>query len=149
MSELDPGYTGDEQPDTYGGGGAEYGQYETGQEHQSLDQLHQASGSEADYSNQFNVYEQDHAAAENTSFDQGHHVEYSNPSGEHYEESDYTSYDHSAAEADHVFAAEGSESSHTAEYSQLDALQARLDSAFASATEINGGGTAELGVASN
>ena len=55
-----------------------------------------------------------------------------------------------------MFAAEGSESSHTAEYSQLDALQARLETAFESITQINGGGNAagtggaaELGVASN
>ena len=143
MSDYETGDAG------YDGGNDTYANYEAGEQHEALDQLHQVNASEADYNNQFNVYEQDHAAAENTSFDQGHHVEYSNPSGEHYEESDYTSYDHSAAEADHVFAAEGSESSHTAEYSQLDALQARLDSAFASATEINGGGTAELGVASN
>ncbi|WP_327011295.1 hypothetical protein OHA72_30855 [Dactylosporangium sp. NBC_01737] len=155
--ELDPGYTGDDQPDTYGGdGGTDYGQIETGQQHESLDQLHQASGSEADYNNQFNVYEQDHAAAESTSFDQGHHVEYSNPSGEHYEESDFTSYDHSAAESDHVFAAEGSESSHQAEFSTLDALREQLDSAFTSITEGHTGGGAEgtegsagLGVASN
>jgi len=143
MSDYETGDAG------YDGGNDTYANYEAGEQHEALDQLHQVNASETDYNNQFNVYEQDHAAAENTSFDQGHHVEYSNPSGEHYEESDYTSYDHSAAEADHVFAAEGSESSHTAEYSQLDALQARLDSAFASATEINGGGTAELGVASN
>ena len=117
--------------------GADYGHVEAGQEHESLDQLHQVNASEADYNNQFNVYEQDHAAAESTSFDQGHQVEYSNPSGEHYEESDYTSYDHSAAEADHVFAAEGSESSHQAEFSQLDALQAQLDSAFSEATVID------------
>ena len=129
--------------------GADYGHVEAGQEHESLDQLHQVEGSENDYNSQFGVYEQDHAAAESTSFDQGHHVEYTNPNGAHYEESDYTSYDHSAAETDHIFAAEGSESSHTAEYSELDALQARLDTAFASATEINSGGTAELGVASN
>jgi len=116
---------------------SEYGEIETGQEHAEVEQLHQVDASEADYQSQFGVYEQDHAAAESTSFDQGHHVEYSNPSGEHYEESDYTSYDHSAAEADHVFAAEGSESSHTSEYSELDALQARLDSAFASATELH------------
>ena len=143
MSDYETGDAG------YDGGNDTYANYEAGEQHEALDQLHQVNASETDYNNQFNVYEQDHAAAENTSFDQGHHVEYSNPSGEHYEESDYTSYDHSAAEADHVFAAEGSESSHTAEYSQLDALQARLDSAFASATEINSGGTAELGVASN
>ena len=117
--------------------GTDYGHVETGQEHESLDQLHQAQGGEADYNNQFGVYEQDHASAESTSFDQGSHVEYDNPAGAHYEESNFTSYDHNAAETDHVFAAEGSESSHTSEYSELDALQARLDSAFASATELH------------
>jgi hypothetical protein len=145
MSEYDGGDTG-----------AEYGHVEAGADHESLDQLHEVNASEADYNNQFGVYEQDHASAESTSFDQGHHVEYSNPTGEHYEESDFTSYDHSAAESDHVFAAEGSESSHQAEFSQLDALQAQLDSAFTSITEGHTGGGAEgsegsagLGVASN
>ena len=118
-------------------GGDSYGHYEAGQEHESLDQLHQASGSEQDYASQFGVYEADHASAESTSFDQGHHVEYSDPSGAHYEESDYTSYDHSEAETDHVFAAEGSEQYHAAEWNELDVLHAQLDSAFASATEIN------------
>ena len=131
MSEYDGGDTGYD-------GGADYGHAETGQEHESLDQLHQAQGSESDYNNQFNVYEQDHASAENTSFDQGHHVEYDNPNGAHYEEQDYTSYDHSAAETDHVFAAEGSESSHQAESSELDALRHQFDTAFASGTEFHG-----------
>src|SRR5258705_9726122 len=70
MSDIDSGYDG--------GGDVDYGHYQAGQEHGELDQLHQASGSEADYNNQFAVYEQDHAAAESTSFDQGHHVEYDN-----------------------------------------------------------------------
>jgi hypothetical protein len=129
-----------------GGHDVDYNQYQAGQEHGELDQLHQASGSEADYNNQFAVYEQDHAAAENTSFDQGHHVEYDNPNGAHYEEQDYTSYDHSAAETDHVFAAEGSESSHQAEFSNLDALRQQFDTAFASGTEYHGG-EAALGAA--
>ena len=118
---------------------SEYGEIETGEQHESVDQLHQVDASEQDYQSQFGVYEQDHAAAESTSFDQGHHVEYSDPSGAHYEESDYTSYDHSAAEADHVFAAEGSESASSSEFHELDALRAQLDSAFASATVVQGG----------
>jgi hypothetical protein len=126
----------------------DYGHYEAGQEHGELDQLHQEHAGEADYDNQFAVYEQDHAAAESTSFDQGHHVEYDDPHGAHYEESDYTSYDHSAAETDHVFAAEGSESSHQAEYSELDALRQQFDTAFASGSEYHGGG-AELSAVSN
>ena len=116
---------------------SEYGEFETGEQHESVDQLHQVDASQEDYQSQFGVYEQDHAAAESTSFDQGHQVEYTGADGSHYEESDFTSYDHSAAESDHVFAAEGSESSHQAEFSQLDALQARLDSAFAEATVID------------
>ncbi|MET7421876.1 hypothetical protein [Dactylosporangium sp. NPDC005555] len=150
---LDPGYTGSDQPDTYGAGGTDYGQYATGQEHGEVEQLHQTSGGEAGYDNQFAVYEQDHASAEQTSFDQGHHVEYTDPSGAHYEESDFTSYDHSAAESDHVFAAEGSESSHQAEFSTLDALREQIDTVFTSITEGHTGGNAEgssgLGVASN
>jgi hypothetical protein len=144
MSDIETGDTGYDD-------GASYGNYEAGHEQESLDQLHQVNASESNYDNQFNVYEQDHAAAESTSFDQGHHVEYTNPNGAHYEESDYTSYDHSAAETDHIFAAEGSESASTSEYSQLDALQARLESAFTSVTELNtdgATGTAELGTAS-
>jgi Cu2+-containing amine oxidase len=126
--------------DTYDGGNdVDYGHYEAGEQHDALDQLHQASGSESDYNNQYAVYEQDHAAAENTSFDQGRHVEIDNPGGGHYEQTDYTSYDHSAAETDHVFAAEGSESSHQAEFSELDALRERFDTAFAEGTEFHGG----------
>ena len=118
-------------------GGMDYGHVETGQEHESLDQLHQVNASESDYNNQFNVYEQDHASAESTSFDQGRHVEFTGADGSHYEESNFTSYDHSAAESSHIFAAEGSESSHQSEFSQIDALRAQLDSAFAEATVID------------
>jgi len=131
-----------------GGGDVDYGHYEAGQEHDGLDQLHQASGSEADHNSQFGVYENDHAAAESTSLDQGHHVEYDNPAGAHYEESDFTSYDHNAAEQDHVFAAEGSESSHQAEFNELDALRQELDTSFASGTEFHGG-AGDISVASN
>ena len=54
MSDIDTGYDGND---------VDYGHYEAGQEHDALDQLHQEQGHEADYNNQFNVYEQDHAAA--------------------------------------------------------------------------------------
>src|ERR1041384_361505 len=91
-------------------GGDSYGHIEAGENHESLDQLHQASGSEVDYDNQFNVYEQDSARAESTSFDTGSSVEYSDGKGAHYAAQDFTSYDHNEAETDHVFAAEGSES---------------------------------------
>ncbi|MET7418779.1 hypothetical protein [Dactylosporangium sp. NPDC005555] len=118
---------------------SEYGEIETGQEHAEVEQLQQVDASEQDYQSQFGVYEQDHASAESTSFDQGRHVEYTDPSGAHYEETEFTSYDHSAAETDHVFAAEGSESASSSEFHQLDTLRAQLDSAFAQATVVQDG----------
>ena len=117
--------------------GGDYGHYEAGEQHESLDQLHQVDASQEDYQSQFGVFEAEHASAESTSFDQGHHVEYTDPNGAHYEESDFTSYDHSEAETDHVFAAEGSESYSASEYHELDALQAQISSVFASATELH------------
>ena len=145
MSDYETGDAGYD-----GGDGAEYGHFEAGQEHSDLDQLHQAAGSEHDASSQFGVYEADHASAESTEFQQGHHVEYDNPGGSHYESTDYTNYDHDQAESDHIFAAEGSEQSHSAEFSELDALRERLDTAFESGTVLETGGdhAAELGPAS-
>ncbi|WP_433083842.1 hypothetical protein ACQP1P_05865 [Dactylosporangium sp. CA-052675] len=141
MSDYDTGDTG------YDGGGHEvdYGQYDAGQEHGSLDQLHQAQGSEADAQSQFGVYEEDHHNAESTDFAQGHHVEYDAPAAVHYESDDYTNYSHDATSDDHVFAAEGSESSHQAQFSELSALQERFDAAFAEGTQFHAdGGDAQI-----
>jgi len=128
----------------------DYGHFESGQEHDGLDQLHQAEGSEADYNSQFGVYENDHHAAESTDFSQGHHVEYDQAPAVHYESDDYTNFSHDASVDDHVFAAEGSEDSHQAEFGELDALEQRFDAAFAQGTELHtDGGAAELGPATN
>ena len=141
MSDFDAGDSGHD---------VDYGHYEQGQEHDGLDQLHQAHGSEADYNSQFGQYEADHHAAESTDFSQGHHVEYDQAPAVHYEASDYTDYSHDATQDDHVFAAEGSEHAHQAEFGELDALQQRFDATFAEGTEFHGeGGAAGLGVASN
>ncbi|MEV8515649.1 hypothetical protein [Dactylosporangium sp. NPDC051484] len=143
MSDIDTGYDGSQDVD--------YGHYEAGQEHGALDQLHQAQGSEADYNSQFGVYEQDHHAAESTDFSTGRHVEFDQPGGVHYESTDFTNYSHSAEVDDHVFAAEGSENSHQANFSELNALQQRFDTAFAQGTQFHGGtgGAGGLGIASN
>ncbi|GAA0743877.1 hypothetical protein Drose_18095 [Dactylosporangium roseum] len=125
--------------DTYDGADVDYGHYEAGEQHDALDQLHQEHASQADYNNEYAVYEQDHAAAENTSFQQGHNVQWTDGNGASYSETDYTNYNHSAAETDHVFAAEGSESSYTAEYDELDELRARFDAAFVEGTAFHGG----------
>ncbi|WP_238012800.1 hypothetical protein KZZ52_21175 [Dactylosporangium sp. AC04546] len=115
----------------------EYGQYATGAESGEVEQLHEASASEADYNSDFAVYEQDHTSAESTDFEQGRHVEYTDPNGAHYESTDYVSYSHDEYATEHVFAAEGSESAHVADWSEFDALRAQFDSAFATGTEYS------------
>ncbi|MFI5913018.1 hypothetical protein [Dactylosporangium sp. NPDC051541] len=146
MSDYETGDTGATGHDV------DYGQYEAGQESAQLDQLHQASGSEADAQSQFGVYEQDHHAQESTDFSTGSHTEYDQPAAVHYSEDNFTNYSHNQSEDDHVFAAEGSESSHQAEFNELDALEQKFDAAFARGTEVHvegDGGQAELGSASN
>jgi hypothetical protein len=144
MSDIETGDTGS--------GDVEYGQYSTGQESGELDQLHQAQGSEADYDSQYGVYEADHHAAESTDFSTGHSVEYDAPAQAHYEESDFTNYSHNSEVDDHVFAAEGSEHAHEAQFSTLDALEEKFDRAFADGTSLSvegDEGQAELGQAAN
>ncbi|WP_433613889.1 hypothetical protein ACQP2P_05725 [Dactylosporangium sp. CA-139114] len=140
MSDYDTGDTGYD-----GGQEVDYGQYDAGQEHGSLDQMHHAAGSEADASSQFGVYEEGHHDTDSTDFSQGHHVEYDAPAAVHYESDDYTNYSHDATSDDHVFAAEGSQSSHEAQFSELSALQERFDAAFAEGTQFHAdGGDAEI-----
>ncbi|WP_426512223.1 hypothetical protein ACPPVO_17295 [Dactylosporangium sp. McL0621] len=142
MSDIDT-YDGG-----HDGGDVDYGHYEAGQEHGALDQLHQAHGSEHDAHSQFGVYENDHQAAEATNFAQGHHQEFDQPGVVHAESDDYTNYNHNASEDDHVFAAEGSQDSHQAEFGELDALSQRFDAAFAEGTQYHGG-EGQYGVAAN
>jgi hypothetical protein len=73
---------------------------------------------------------------------------YDAPATVHYEETDYTNASHNAEADDHVFAAEGSEHAHEADFNQLDALSQRFDGAFAEGTQFHGG-EGYLGVASN
>jgi hypothetical protein len=138
MSDFDAGDTGS----------VDYGHFETGQEHDGLDQMHQAYGSEADAQSQFGVYENDHHAQESTDFSQGHHVEYDQPAAVHFESDDYTNYSHDASVDDHVYAAEGEQESHAAEFGEADALSQRFDAAFAEGERFHGG-EGQFGVAAN
>ncbi|GAA2372641.1 hypothetical protein [Dactylosporangium salmoneum] len=122
------------------GGELEYGNFQSGHEAGSLDQLHQAAGSESDYDSQFGVYGEDHSASESTDFQTGRHVEFTGADGSRYESTDFTNYSNDSESSDSVFAAQGSESAHTADFSQLDALQARFETDFAEGTQYNVGG---------
>ncbi|MER7006025.1 hypothetical protein ABT297_23700 [Dactylosporangium sp. NPDC000555] len=75
--QLDPGYTGNDQPDVFGGHDVDFGHYEAGQEHGALDRLHADHGSETDFGQQFGVFEHNHAQAETSVLEHGQHVEYS------------------------------------------------------------------------
>ena len=143
MSDID---TGDYGHDA--GHDVDYGHYEAGQEHDALNQLHQAHGSESDYDKQFGVYENDHHAAESTDFSTGHHQEFDQGPAIHAESDDYTNYSHDATVDDHTFAAEGSEHAHQQDFSELDALQARFDAGFEQETVFHGG-EGQFGVAAN
>ncbi|MEV6932194.1 hypothetical protein AB0M46_47965 [Dactylosporangium sp. NPDC051485] len=126
---------------------SEYGDFSMGHQSGDLEQLHQEAGSEQDYNSQFGVFGQDHSAAESTDFETGRHVEFTGADGSHFESTDYTSYSNDSTESDSVFAAQGSESSHVAEFSGLDALRAQFDTSFAAGTHLNGG-DAGLSIAS-
>jgi hypothetical protein len=126
----------------------DFGHFEAGNEHDSLDQLHQDHGSESDYGNQFGVFENDHHAAESTDFSTGHHQEFDSGPSVHAESDDYTNYSHDANVDDHTFAAEGSEHAHQADFSNLDALSARFDAGFEQG-EVFHGGEGQFGIAGN
>ncbi|MET7398492.1 hypothetical protein ABZS66_33900 [Dactylosporangium sp. NPDC005572] len=125
----------------------EYGNYEASADSGELEQLHTAEGSEADYQSDFNVYEQDTVSAESTDFQQGSSVEFDSPDGTHYEEQNFTNYSNDSYDSNHVFAAEGSESSHEAQFSELDALRQQFASNSEAGTVFQGD-AGELGAAS-
>ncbi|WP_238007696.1 hypothetical protein KZZ52_50705 [Dactylosporangium sp. AC04546] len=131
------------------GADLDYGHFEAGADSADLEQLHTASGSEADYSSDFNVYEQDTESAESTDFQQGSHVEIDNPDGGHYEETNFTNYSNDQFDSSHIFAAEGSEQGHEAQFDELDALRQSFNSEFAAGTELQTDGGGHPGVASN
>ena len=126
-----------EYGDHDGGQDLQYGQFETGQEHGELEQLHQAAGSESDYDSQYGVYAADHSEAESTDFSTGKQVEFEGADGSRYESTDFTNYSSDSESSDSVFAAQGSESAHTAEFSQLDALRTQFDTSFAQGTQFS------------
>jgi hypothetical protein len=73
--QLDPGYTGDDQPDTFGGHDVDLGHIQAGQEHSALEQLHTDHGSESDLDQQFGVYGHDFHQAETNTLEHGVHIE--------------------------------------------------------------------------
>jgi hypothetical protein len=127
----------------------EYGEFEMGHESGELEQMHQASGGEQDYESQFGVYAADHNAAESTDFETGRHVEMTGADGSHFESTDFTSYSHDSEESDSVFAAEGSQSMHSARFSELDLLRAQFESNFAQGTQLSTGGEPDWSIASS
>ena len=127
----------------------EYADYSAGNEHESLNELHQDDNAVAEHDSQFGVYDNEHHQAEATDFTQFHQEQVHAPAYDA-TSTDFVNYSNESSVDDVTHIAEGSEHDFNAESSSLDALQARFDSAFAEGTEYHGhAGGAELGPASS
>ncbi|WP_432827029.1 hypothetical protein [Dactylosporangium sp. CA-092794] len=99
---------------------SEYGDFDAGQEHASLEAVHEDQGAELDHQSQYGILEQDHHSVEHEEFEQLKHIEYTDAAGNHYEVTEYTHYEHTEIEDEHTFAAYGSESDGQAGFGEAD-----------------------------
>jgi hypothetical protein len=89
---------------------SEYGDIDAGQEHASLEAVHEGHGAELDHQSQYGILEQDHRSFEHEEFENLKHIEYTDAAGNHYEITEYTHYEHTEVEEDHTLMAYGQES---------------------------------------
>jgi hypothetical protein len=117
----------------FDGGDYNHGQVETGHQDYDLDHGHQAYANEHDASQNYDAYAQAHNYENDQHYANGHHVEYDNPHGEHYEESDYTNADSHVAESDAAYGEHYDATEHNASSAELDYLREHFDAEFAHA----------------
>jgi hypothetical protein len=103
---------------------SDFGDIDTGQEHASLEAVHEGQGHELDHQSQFGVLEHDHQSYEHDEFEHLKHIEYTDAAGNHYEVTEYTHYEHTEVEQDHTFAAYGSESDGQAGFGAAEGSEA-------------------------
>jgi hypothetical protein len=99
---------------------SEYGEIDTGQEHASLEAVHEGQGAELDHQSQYGILEHDHHSFEHEEFENLKHIEYTDAAGNHYEVTEYTHYEHTEVEDEHTFAAYGSQSDGQAGFGEAD-----------------------------
>src|SRR5215469_15881926 len=100
---------------------SEYGDIDAGQEHASLEAVHEGHGAELDHQSQYGILERDHHSFEHEEFENLKHIEFTDAAGNHYEVTEYTHYEHTEVEDEHTFAAYGSESDSQAGFGEADA----------------------------
>ena len=88
---------------------SEYGEYDSGQEHAALEEVHADSGQEQDYQSQYGILEQDHHSVIHDELENVKHIEYTDAAGNHYEITEYTHIEHTEIEDSHTLLAYGQE----------------------------------------
>ena len=104
------------------------GGYELEQQHGDLEAGHEQYGQEYDHDQHFAAIAEAHAQEHDVNFAHGHHVEYDDGHGGHYEETDFTVYSEHDAQSDTLQAEEYSEHEHAEQYADLSYLQEHFDS---------------------
>jgi hypothetical protein len=99
---------------------SEFGEYEAGQEHASLEAVHGSQGSELEHESQYGILEQDHRSVEHEEFERLKHIEYTDAYGNHYEVTEYTHYERTEIEEEHSFLAYGEDAGGQAGFGAAD-----------------------------
>jgi hypothetical protein len=130
--------------DTTGTTGTEAGHVDAGEQHSDLDHGQAAYGNEHDASQDYDAFGQANSYEHDVDFNQGHHVEYDNPSGAHYAETDYTNYSGHEAASSAAFGEHYAADSHDASFADLDHLRESFDAQYLHA---DGAGSGEQALA--
>jgi hypothetical protein len=147
MSDIDPGYTGGDLPDT-GHDDASYGDLHAGHEDFNLDHGHDAFGQGSDHFQDLAAQGDTHASQLDEHFATGHHVESDDPNA-HFEEDNFANGDLHAAQLDQNFDLHSAEGDHANSFGDIDQLRESFAGDTLSAHQLDDGGSGELSAVSN
>jgi hypothetical protein len=119
---------------------SEFGEYSDGQEHASLEAVHEDAGHEQDFQSQYGILEQDHHSVIHDELENMKHIEYTDAAGNHYEITEYTHIEHTEIQDSHTLLSYGEEGGDS-NFGQADGLEA-ADSSSA----IHGASVASSGL---
>jgi hypothetical protein len=128
MSDWDGG--------TYGhdaGAGNEHDSLVHGEQEHDLNQLHNEYGNDSDSLHQFDQHGHQAGYENDQDFQNGHHVEYDNPNGSHFEQTDFTNASSHEAAYESDFGQSSIDATHDESFGDLDALQERFSADFTGA----------------
>jgi hypothetical protein len=117
----------------YDGGDYGHDSLVHGEQEQDLNQLHNEYGDQHDSLNASQQYAHEAGYENDQDFSNGHHVEYDNPNGSHFEQTDYTNASSHEAAYESDFGQSSVNASSDASFGELDALQERFAAEFTGA----------------